>query len=101
MNTRLNYRNKSSLNNTIIIGHCQTNFQPLDPKLFLKKTDKSLLADHEQLYNYSQSYELSAYDSGFFDDQTMNQSDLSEKFLNDHDIELNNLTKTDSKKFNR
>ncbi|CAF1272754.1 unnamed protein product [Rotaria sordida] len=60
---------KSSTNNSIIVGHCQTDFQPLDPKLLVKSTDKSLLAEHQQFYNCSQSFQLSAYDSGFFDDQ--------------------------------
>ena len=46
-------------------------FNHLDPKLLLKSMDKSLLADHQQFYNYSQSLQLSTYDSGFFDDQTM------------------------------
>jgi hypothetical protein len=65
-----NLNNYSKQNNTIIIGHCQIDFQPLDPKLLLKSTDKSLLADHQQFYSYSQSI----YDSGFFDDQTMYSS---------------------------
>jgi hypothetical protein len=59
-------------NRTIVVGYCQTDFQPLDPKLLLKSTDKSLLADHKQYYSYSQSLQLSTYDSGFFDDETMN-----------------------------
>lgn len=33
--------------------------------------DKSLLAEHQQFYNCSPSFQLSTYDSGFFDDQTM------------------------------
>lgn len=60
---------KPPTNNSIIVGHCQTDFQPLDPKLFIKSKDKSLLAEHKHLYSYSQSFQLSAYDSGFFDDQ--------------------------------
>lgn len=70
MNRNRNFR----MNNTIIIGRCQTDFQPLDPKLFLKPPDKSLLADHQQFYSYSQSLQFSPYDSGFFDDQTSDSS---------------------------
>ncbi len=77
--TRLNHRHKSPMNNTIIIGHCQTEFQPLDPKLFIQKSDQCLLAVHQQLYSCSQSLELSAYDSGFFDDQTTIHSDEFEQ----------------------
>jgi hypothetical protein len=82
--TRLNYRNKSPMNNTIIIGHCQTEFQPLDPKLLLfeKKPNQCLLPLHQKFYTCSESLELSTYDSGFFDDQTMIHSDQSEHTTN-------------------
>lgn len=68
----LNTNRIPRINNTIIVGHCQVDFQPLNPTLFLKPPEKSLLADHQQFYSCSQSLQLSAYDSGFFDDQTMN-----------------------------
>ena len=57
---------KPMINTSITVGHCQTDFQPLNPKLL----EKSLLAEHQQLYTCSQSLQFSAYDSGFFDDQT-------------------------------
>ncbi|UJR33037.1 hypothetical protein I4U23_020496 [Adineta vaga] len=57
---------KPMMTNSIIVGHCQTDFQPLNPKLL----EKSHLAEHQQLYTCSQSLQFSAYDSGFFDDQT-------------------------------
>ncbi len=76
--TRSNHRHKSPLNNTIIIGHCQTEFQPLDPQILVQKSDQCLLAVHQQFYTCSQSLDFSAYDSGFFDDQTTIHSDYSE-----------------------
>jgi len=56
----------------MIVGYCQQEFQPLDPKLLFKQpTDKTSLADHQQFYPCSQSVQLSTYDSGFVDDQTV------------------------------
>ena len=76
---------------TIIVGHCQTDFQPLNPKLLTKLTDKTLLADHQQFYTYSQSFQYSAYDSGFFDERTMDsltsstdESEREENFLSNN-----------------
>lgn len=60
---------KSSANNSMIVGHCQAVFQPLDPKLLIKPSDKSLLAEHQHFYSCSPSFQISVNDSGFFDDQ--------------------------------
>lgn len=79
--SRLNYPSKS--NPTLIVGHCQMEFQPLDANLLSKKIDSNLLTDHQQFYSYSHSVEFSAYDSGFFDDQTTVLSDQSDKETND------------------
>lgn len=70
--SRLNYPLKT--HPTLIVGHCQMDFQPLDP---------TLLTDHQQFYSYSHSVKFSAYDSGFFDDQTTVNSDLSDKETNE------------------
>jgi hypothetical protein len=56
----------------MIVGFCQTEFQPLDPKLLFKSTDKtSLIEQQQQFYRCAQSVHLSTYDSGFVDDQTV------------------------------
>jgi hypothetical protein len=65
---------KPPTNNSIIVGYCRSDFQPLNPDLITKSTDKSLLAEHQQFYPYSQSLQLSTNDSGFIDDQMINNS---------------------------
>lgn len=66
---------KQLLNHSIIVGHCQANIQPLNPRLL----EKSLLAEHQQLYTCSQSLQFSAYDSGFFEDQATDSLVLTSK----------------------
>lgn len=83
IHSRLNYPVKNPHNNTMIVGHCQMEFQPLDPQLLTKKIDRTPLADHQQFYSYSHSFELSAYDSGFYEDQMTIHSDQVEYPLND------------------
>ncbi len=62
----------------MIIGFCQTEFQPLDPKLLFKSTDKISLTEQQQqqqqFFRCSQSVQLSTYDSGFVDDQATENS---------------------------
>jgi len=83
-----NLNNYPKLNNTIIIGHCQTDFQSLDPILLLKSMDKSFLTDHQQFYSYSKSLQLSTYDSGFFDDdQTMSSSSSTTTTIQSDELE--------------
>jgi hypothetical protein len=82
----------------MIVGYCQQEFQPLDPKLLFKQsTDKTSLADHQQFYPCSQSVQLSTYDSGFVDDQTVgslmtpneiNESEEKDKHMSMDDILL-------------
>ncbi|CAF5193670.1 unnamed protein product, partial [Rotaria magnacalcarata] len=45
---------KSTASSPIIIGHCQIDFQPLDPNSLCKPTAKSLLAEQRQFYTSSQ-----------------------------------------------
>lgn len=62
--------------NSIVVGFCQTDFQPLDPKLLFQSNEKSLslIEQQQQYYRCTQSVQLSAYDSGFVDDQTVESS---------------------------
>ncbi|CAF0909832.1 unnamed protein product, partial [Didymodactylos carnosus] len=69
-------------NMTLTTGYCQTEFTPLDPNLLLKNSNlfqtlldsssKAVTCDDtaEHLYRYSQSAQLSTYDSGFIDDKS-------------------------------
>lgn len=75
--------NSSAKNNTVIVGHCQMEFQPLDPQLLMKTFDRTPLADHQHFYSYSHSLEFSTYDSGFYDDESTIHSDRVEHPLND------------------
>lgn len=50
----------------MVVGHCQTEFQPLDPKLLLKSNEK--------VSRSSQSVHLSTYDSGFVDEHAVESS---------------------------
>lgn len=60
---------KPSTNNPII-GFCQAEFQPLDPKLLFQSTDKTIM-DNQSFLRCSQSVQLSTYDSGFVDEPTL------------------------------
>ena len=62
---------KPSPNHHIIVGHCQAEFQPLDPKLLFKSVEKISFSEHPQTFRCSQ---LTTYDSGFVDDQTIGSS---------------------------
>lgn len=64
---------KPTTNNPVIIGFCQSEFQPLDPKLLFPSTDKIALIEQQQtqFFRCTQSVQLSTYDSGFVDDQTV------------------------------
>ena len=56
----------------MIIGFCQSEFQPLDPKLLFPSTDPiSFVEQQTQFFRCTQSVQLSTYDSGFVDDQTV------------------------------
>ena len=82
----------------MIVGFCQAEFQPLDPKLLFKQSpDKTSLAEHQQFYPGPQSVQLSTYDSGFVDDQTVgsliavneiNESEEKDKHMSMDDILL-------------
>ncbi|CAF1117464.1 unnamed protein product [Rotaria sordida] len=62
---------KPTTNNSVIIGYCQNDFQSLDPKLLFKTNDKTSLIEHQPFYRCTQSVQLSTYDSGFVDEQTV------------------------------
>jgi hypothetical protein len=96
---QLNYRTKPSMKNSMIVGHCQTDFQPLDPKILLQFKEKSLLADHQQFYNCSQSFQLSTYDSGFFDDQTMDSTATTTMRYDDLEDGTNQQMKIENENF--
>ncbi|CAF3795119.1 unnamed protein product, partial [Adineta steineri] len=80
---------KPITNNSIIVGHCQTDILPLDPKIF----DKTLLAEHHQFYSCSQSLQFSTYDSGFFDDQTINSLPMT---LTNEPISNDNISSSET-----
>ena len=56
---------------SIIVGHCQARFQPLDPKLLIKPMRKSTTFDQHEFEHCSQSFHVSSYDSGFVDDSNL------------------------------
>ena len=57
-----------SMNRSIIVRHCQMDFQPLDAKSLFKPLKKSACIDQEHGH---QSFQLSSSDSGFVDDSMM------------------------------
>ncbi|CAM2697728.1 unnamed protein product [Rotaria socialis] len=61
---------KPTTHSPLTVGFCQTEFQALDPKLLLKSTDKRI-TDNQSFFRCSQSVQLSTYDSGFVDEQTL------------------------------
>lgn len=70
---------KPTTNNPIIIGFCQNEFQPLDPKLLFQSTDKTSLIEQQQtqFFRCTQSVQLSTHDSGFVDDQTIESATMT------------------------
>lgn len=66
---------KPLMANPVIIGFCQTDFQPLDPKLLLETT----VTKQEDLH-CTQSVQLTTYDSGFIDE--LNLENSNSKILN-------------------
>ncbi len=79
--------------NSVIVGFCQTDFQPLDPKLLFQSIDKTSFIDQQSFYRCSQSVQLSNYDSGFVDDQTVESSTMANP-LNGSDENLINEQKS-------
>lgn len=75
--------------NALIVGFCQTEFQPLDPKLLFKS------GENQQFYRCSQSAQLTTYDSGFVDDQTVESlttaNHTEENLLNEQKDEQTNV----------
>ena len=64
----------------MIVGHCQTNFQPLDPKLLMK--------NNEKMSRSIQSVHLSTYDSGFVDEHAVESSMATSHPNNPTDVHL-------------
>lgn len=63
----------------LIVGHCQADFQPLDPKLLMKSNEK--------MSRSTQSVHLSTYDSGFVDEHAV-ESSMATSHPNPTDIHL-------------
>jgi hypothetical protein len=62
------HANDLSMNRTITVNRCQTDFQPLDPNFLLKSSKKCAWLDRRDNELCSSSFQLSLYDSGFVDD---------------------------------